>query len=629
MKMTYRIAQGLALLALSTLNAQLSTVFAQGTAFSYQGRLNDGANPANGIYDLRFTVYDSTNSPGNLIAGPLTNSATGVTNGLFTVTLDFGPGVFTGPERWLELDVRTNGNGAFTTLLPFQPILPMPYSIMANTASNLLGPLPAAQLSGTLPSSVLAGYSGTVTLTNGGNSFSGSFGGNGAGLTNVPGSFLWQVVSGTSVQALPNTGYILTNAQVVTVTLPASPKVGDIVRVVGTGATGWQITTNASQTLLAGNLASSALGPWAVIQSGIAGNPSCAALSADSTQLAVGGSGIYTSTNLGASWIASGAPATNQYVSIASSSNGTRLVALGVSAQFIRNSNSAAYVSFGGIYISTNSGTTWGLTSAPTSGWTSVASSADGTHFVAAALPVFFSDGEVFIQGGVYVSANSGATWSLTSVPVDARASPVASSADGNRLVAVEGFGSGFYVSTNAGTTWNLATISGANNLVSVALSADGTRLAAADALNGVYISTNAGATWALSTPPTLGGCSSIAFSSDGTHLFALLAFNLNGPGDSPNEVWASNDSGTFWFPMNAPNDNVIGDPYSIACSADGAHVVVVGDGDGLLAIYPAANAGTGTSGFLFGSPGAAVELLCIGGGQFVPISSTGTVSPY
>src|SRR5208282_1527627 len=125
-------------------------VFAQGTAFSYQGRLNNNGSPATGIYDLRFTIYDAVTN-GNLIAGPLTNSATGVTNGLFTVALDFGSGVFTGPARWLELDVRTNGNGAFTALLPLQPVLPMPFAIMANTASNLLGTLPAAQLSGTLP----------------------------------------------------------------------------------------------------------------------------------------------------------------------------------------------------------------------------------------------------------------------------------------------------------------------------------------------------------------------------------------------------------------------------------------------------------------------------------------------
>ena len=40
---------------LSTLNLQLST-HAQGTAFTYQGRLNDNGSPANGIYDLRFTT---------------------------------------------------------------------------------------------------------------------------------------------------------------------------------------------------------------------------------------------------------------------------------------------------------------------------------------------------------------------------------------------------------------------------------------------------------------------------------------------------------------------------------------------------------------------------------------------
>ncbi|HSY17297.1 MAG TPA: hypothetical protein VK815_03145 [Candidatus Acidoferrales bacterium] len=164
---------------------------AQGTAFSYQGKLNDGANPANGIYDVRFLVWDASTN-GNLIAGPLTNSATSVTNGLFAVTLDFGSAVFTGPDRWLQLDVRTNGGNAFTTLLPLQPVLPMPYAIMANTASNLIGTLPAAQLTGALPAAQL---SGTVSLsqlplsivTNNstGLVLSGAFSGNGAGLTNL------------------------------------------------------------------------------------------------------------------------------------------------------------------------------------------------------------------------------------------------------------------------------------------------------------------------------------------------------------------------------------------------------------------------------------------------------------
>ena len=153
--------------------AQPSTAFAAplGTAFTYQGRLNDGANPATGIYDLRFAIYGA-GSGGGAVAGPVTNSATPVTNGLFTVTVDFGSGVFTGPARWLQLDVRTNGGSAFTGLSPREPVLPMPYAIFANTASNLLGTLPATQLGGMVANSQLANNSITVTagtgLTGGG-----------------------------------------------------------------------------------------------------------------------------------------------------------------------------------------------------------------------------------------------------------------------------------------------------------------------------------------------------------------------------------------------------------------------------------------------------------------------------
>jgi hypothetical protein len=60
-----------------------------GTAFTYQGSLTDGGSPANGTYDLKFMLY-SSGSGGNALSGPITNSPVGVTNGLFTVDLDFG-----------------------------------------------------------------------------------------------------------------------------------------------------------------------------------------------------------------------------------------------------------------------------------------------------------------------------------------------------------------------------------------------------------------------------------------------------------------------------------------------------------------------------------------------------------
>src|SRR5260221_13689041 len=112
------------LLVLSTLNSQLST-HAQGTAFTYQGRLTDGGNPANGAYDLRFILY--TADVGGSQRGPiLTNTAPSVNNGLFTVQLDFGA-YFPGADRWLEIGVRTNRSaGAVAPLNPRQPLTPAP-----------------------------------------------------------------------------------------------------------------------------------------------------------------------------------------------------------------------------------------------------------------------------------------------------------------------------------------------------------------------------------------------------------------------------------------------------------------------------------------------------------------------
>jgi hypothetical protein len=73
------------------------------------------------ICDLRFTIYDSS-ANGNQIGNLLTNTATAVSNGLFTVTLDFG-NQFPGAGRWLEIGVRTNGSAsAYTTLSPRQPL---------------------------------------------------------------------------------------------------------------------------------------------------------------------------------------------------------------------------------------------------------------------------------------------------------------------------------------------------------------------------------------------------------------------------------------------------------------------------------------------------------------------------
>jgi trimeric autotransporter adhesin len=154
--------------------ACINQVAAQGTAFTYQGRLNISASPANGSYDLKFSLF-SGDSGGSALAGPMIATATSVSNGLFTVTLDFG-GQFPGADRWLEIAVRTNGIGTFITLTPRQQITPAPYAIVANTASSLVNGRPILQNTNGAPN-IIAGSPGNfvsagvigATISGGGN----------------------------------------------------------------------------------------------------------------------------------------------------------------------------------------------------------------------------------------------------------------------------------------------------------------------------------------------------------------------------------------------------------------------------------------------------------------------------
>ncbi len=112
-------------------------VFAQGTAFTYQGRLNSSGNSASGSYDFRFKLF--VDALGNTQAGgTLLTNGIPVTNGLFTVAIDFGSGIFNGTSYWLEVGVRTNGGTSYTSLAPLQSLTPSPYAIFANSASNAI-----------------------------------------------------------------------------------------------------------------------------------------------------------------------------------------------------------------------------------------------------------------------------------------------------------------------------------------------------------------------------------------------------------------------------------------------------------------------------------------------------------
>jgi hypothetical protein len=123
--MRTRIAVALLLLA--------APAVSQTSAFTYQGRLMDTGKPASGTYDLQFKLYDAATSGTVLGTVPIDDLA--VSNGLFTVSLDFGASVFTGANRWLEVGVRPGsgtGSDPYTALIPRQLITSPPYTTTAN-----------------------------------------------------------------------------------------------------------------------------------------------------------------------------------------------------------------------------------------------------------------------------------------------------------------------------------------------------------------------------------------------------------------------------------------------------------------------------------------------------------------
>jgi hypothetical protein len=120
------------LLIALALSASLHQAAAQGTAFTYEGRLNVGTNPVTGSFDMTFALFDAPTF-GTQEGSTITNLATGVTNGLFTLPLDFG-NQFPGANRWLEISVRTNGVLNYTNLSPREALLPTPYAIYAEAA---------------------------------------------------------------------------------------------------------------------------------------------------------------------------------------------------------------------------------------------------------------------------------------------------------------------------------------------------------------------------------------------------------------------------------------------------------------------------------------------------------------
>jgi hypothetical protein len=311
---------------------------------------------------------------------------------------------------------------------------------------------------------------------------------------------------------------------------------------------------------------------------------------------------IVLSTNAGATWIQTTAPTnnfysigpTNNYWScVASSADGTKLVAAaGLFYQTINGYTWQPISAPGPIYTSQDSGTTWTMTAAPNNAWSGLASSADGRMLVAVATTN--TDGSTVGDGLIYLSSDFGTTWARASAPSNPWTS-IAVSADGTRLIAAASMALEYgpasfsvggilnsngliYTSTNSGATW-APSLPVLNTWSYVASSADGNKLAAASVsllgnfdpfgFNGdglIYVSDDAGVTWRPTSAPS-GDWACIASSADGSTLLAGVAW---GP------LYASSDSGWTWSAADVPGSS---NWRAVAVSADGYREIATAGG--------------------------------------------------
>jgi hypothetical protein len=147
---------------------EVSEAGPMGAAFTYQGRLIDANDVAEGLYDFQFRLYDS-NDPcdSNQVGSDVNKPDVDVIDGYFTVVLDFNDAnAFNGDARWVEIGVRPgveNDPCVYTPLVPRQEVTPVPYALRAESVSAPLE-LVASAPAGTAVLGVMNTGDGAVAI---------------------------------------------------------------------------------------------------------------------------------------------------------------------------------------------------------------------------------------------------------------------------------------------------------------------------------------------------------------------------------------------------------------------------------------------------------------------------------
>jgi hypothetical protein len=80
---------------------------AQSTAFTFQALLKDGAEPASGLHDFRFALFDAASGGAQVGAVQCVDNIL-LSDGIVTATVDFGQQYATTSPRFLQVEVRAD-----------------------------------------------------------------------------------------------------------------------------------------------------------------------------------------------------------------------------------------------------------------------------------------------------------------------------------------------------------------------------------------------------------------------------------------------------------------------------------------------------------------------------------------
>jgi hypothetical protein len=570
---------------------------AQNVPINVQGRVTVDRVAFNGTGKFKFVLvsggggllWTHDGSAGGFAFEPSGSIDLIVTNGLYSVMLG-DPTVFgmlqpINPNIFSNSDVRlriwfNDGVHNFQRLNPDQRLSAVGYAFSsqkAQEAAVLTGNVNISQV----PAVLVTNNAVNVNLT-------GSFTGDGSGLTGIRGSTPFQVVNAIAVDALPNTGYLITNGIETTVRMPSNSvlRLGDIVRISSPGGV-WKAILQAGQSIKGAQLLTGLGSTWVSRTS--SARWSSIASSADGSRLIAGtitAGHIFYSRNGGVTWTnnTSAVDPIKAWAALGSSADGMRLLAA-----------AAANV----LYLSKDGGDSWNSVGPTARNWKAVTVAGDGTNMLAAVS-----------ASTLWVSNDGGDTWKEKTGLSTHNWTATASSFDSSRMYAV---GDVFYFSLDKGTNWGTSAgpISGP-----LACSSNGLKLAGV--ISGqIAVSSDGGVSWTIRTNSGSRAWSSVVISDDGSR----IAASVTGGG-----IYVSVNNGITWTPTG-PSATWTG----LAASVDATKLIATPDGNNISIsqLLQTQSTSAGSLGSLISGEYSSVELQHIGNGVFMVLTSAGPLYAY